>query len=81
MAKTAQTLGSRIREARMAAGFDVGVAFAAEIGVKPHTLWRYENGKIRPSADVLHKIARACGVSMESLLGEPSKDLRTGTDN
>lgn len=63
-----KTLGERIRAARIDAGFDVGVKFAETIGVKPHTLWRYEKDQMEPSAKVLHLIAKACGVSMESLL-------------
>lgn len=72
-----KTLGQRIRAARDAAGFKVGVAFAEKIGVKPHTLWRYENDQIQPSAKVLLKIAKACDVSMENLLEAKKKRARS----
>lgn len=76
---TTKTLGQRIKEARIGAGHAVGTAFAELIGVKAHTLWRYENDKIRPSSDVLYKIAGACGVSMESFLEIPkAKKVRSG---
>lgn len=74
----AKTLGQRIRAARDAAGFTVGVAFAEMIGVKPHTLWRYENDQIQPSAKVLLNIAQACDVSMEQLLEAQKKKARSG---
>jgi len=74
-----KTLGQRIRAARDAVGHTVGVAFAEKIGVKPHTLWRYENGQIQPSAKVLLKIAQTCGVSMESLLEAKKKRGRSAT--
>lgn len=91
---SAHEVGSRIRCAREAAGFTVATRFAEAVDIKPHTLWRYENGQMTPGTDVLLRIARAAGVSMEWLLtgvgdgppvpetggtAEPPK--ATGTDN
>lgn len=63
----AQTIGARIRRARLAAGYDVAARFAAEVGVRPHSLWRYEAGHMRPGTDVLLAISRLTGVSIEWL--------------
>jgi transcriptional regulator with XRE-family HTH domain len=71
-----KTTGERIRAARIAAGLTVGTEFAEKIGVKPHTLWRYEKDQIEPSAKVLLRIAHACGVTMEFLL--EGKNKRSG---
>lgn len=81
---TAETVGGRIRLARKRAGLK-GTELAAHVGVRPHTLWRYD--RIKPSAEALYGIADACGTTMEWLLmgvGDPPakpKSLdRTGSD-
>lgn len=61
-------VGARIRKARECAGFSKGTDFADKIGVRAHTLWRYEDGRITPRATVLLKIARACGTTIEWIL-------------
>lgn len=78
-------VGARIREAREAAGLKA-TELSKLIDVRPHTLWRYEAGRMRSSAEVILGVAQHCGVSMEWLLtgegdGPPAEsDLRpTGT--
>lgn len=72
------SIGARIKAARESAGMtQAGLANA--IGVQGQTIWRYEHGETTPGADVLGRIARACGVSSDALLfgdDEPA----TGTD-
>lgn len=63
----ARTIGARIRNARLVAGYSVAARFAERIGVRPHTLWRYEAGQMRPSVDVLIAIGRLTGLSIEML--------------
>ena len=59
-------VGRRLRELR---GFDTNqVAFAKQIGVSQGQLSRYEKGKAEIGAEVLLRIARRFGKSMEWLL-------------
>lgn len=79
---TSAQVGARVLQAREAGGFTVAARFAEKIGVRPHTLWRYEVGHIMPGPEKLLKIAALCGVSIEWLLtgqGDPPA-VRTGTD-
>lgn len=63
-----KAVGIRIRQARLAAGFDQGTKFADECEIRAHTLWRYEDGRMVPGTEILLRIARAANVSMEWLL-------------
>lgn len=87
-------LGGRIKRARLATGRSQA-ALAAELGVQPHTVYRYErdgDGAIDPPLDTIATIASLCGVSTDWLLtgegegppepaAEPDADLApTGTD-
>jgi plasmid maintenance system antidote protein VapI len=61
-----KTVGRRLRELR---GFDRNQGeFAREIGISQSQLSRYENGTSEISAEVLLRIARRTGKSMEWLL-------------
>lgn len=62
-----------IREARETAGYSQK-ELADIIGVAPNTLHGYETGKHDPKSDLLLKIANACNVSVDFLLGKKEKD-------
>ena len=57
-----------IREAREMAGLSQR-DLAKEIGVAPNTFHGYESGKHDPRSELLVKIARACNVTVDFLLG------------
>ena len=67
---TIEGFGARLRAARERADLTL-----EELGRKVQSskayIWELENKpSIRPSADLVHRLATALGVSMESLLGE-----------
>jgi plasmid maintenance system antidote protein VapI len=52
-----------------AEGSELGARiFARAIGVKPNSVWRYEQGESRPRPDTLARIAEVTGRSLEWLL-------------
>lgn len=60
-------LGQRIRDRREA--LDLSQASLADaIGVRQPTMWRYEQDKLRPGADVLDRLATALKVTSRWLL-------------
>lgn len=65
--RTMNTLGDRIRAARLERGLK-GTTLADAVGVRAHTVWRWEAGKVHPDADNVALIARALGVSTDWLL-------------
>jgi transcriptional regulator with XRE-family HTH domain len=67
-----KAVGRRLRELR---GFDAKQAdFAKELGISQAQLSRYEKGKSEMGAEVVLRIARKFGKSMEWMLtGEGSK--------
>lgn len=58
----------KIREAREASGFSQK-ELAKVIGVAPSTFNGYESGNHDPKSDLLIKIAEACSVTVDFLLG------------
>lgn len=62
-----------IKEAREQAGFSQK-ELAEIVGVAPNTFHGYESGKHDPKSDLLVKIANACHVSVDFLLGIPAKE-------
>jgi len=58
--------GQRIAAARRAAGLTQS-ALARRAHADVGTISRYERGALKPSVDVLIKIAKACSVSLEWL--------------
>lgn len=74
----------KIKEARESAGYSQK-ALAEIVGVKPNTFHGYESGKHDPKSELLIEIAKACGVSVDFLLGledakkKPPAPDRTGT--
>lgn len=72
--------GVRLRELREAAGLSQ-TALAAEVGVSARMMAYYEGPKSHPPSDLLPALARALGVSVETLLGvEVSKRRAKPTD-
>jgi transcriptional regulator with XRE-family HTH domain len=63
------TFAEKLKAVRMQAGISQ-VKLSAELGVTKRTLINYENGKTLPPIDVLPKIAKFFGVSIESLITE-----------
>lgn len=53
-----QTLGEWIRSARLGSEFPTQVAFAAKVGLSQAHLSKLERGALRPSREVLNRIAR-----------------------
>lgn len=73
-------IGQRIRAARDAVGI-AQAALAEKIGVKAHTLWRYEAGRMRPGSEAIVGISRELGVSPHFLLhGTPPPESRVEQD-
>lgn len=64
-----------IKEAREMAGFSQK-ELAEIVGVAPNTFHGYESGKHDPKSDLLVKIANACHVSVDFLLGIHSKESK-----
>lgn len=58
-----------IREFRLQRGMTLK-ELGETIGRKPHTVWEYEQHKIRIPASVLYDIAQALGVSLNELCAE-----------
>lgn len=58
----------QIKEARIRAGLSQK-ELASQIGVAPSTFNGYESGNHDPKSDLLIKIAKACNVTVDFLLG------------
>lgn len=63
----AASVGKRIREARLGAQMSQ-TDLARAISVSDHTVSRYEQGHITPSADALLRLSKALSVSTDWLL-------------
>lgn len=66
--RMAQTLGSRIKAARVARGW-TQVEAARRLGIDPPVLCRYEKDGVDPKAMMLREIAHTYKVSADRLLG------------
>ena len=64
-------IGSRIKEARLAAGFNRN-QLARRLGTSWALVNQWENGKTTPSLKSLRRIADELGVDTDRLLGTPS---------
>lgn len=62
-------MGNKIKECRKKRGVSQE-ELAKQIGVKRAVISKYETGKISPRLDMVQKIARALGVSIDELLGD-----------
>ena len=60
--------GARVREARTKAGL-TQAQVARALGVSPHAVWAWEDGRMKPNHDHLVELASRCGVSTDWLLG------------
>jgi transcriptional regulator with XRE-family HTH domain len=65
-------LGQRITAARKAQGL-TQVQLAEILGIAQQTLAHYEGGKLRVAVALLPPLAQTLGVSVEELVGTPSK--------
>lgn len=70
-------IGENIRRARKAKGLSQE-ELAAELDVVRQTVSKWENGLSVPDADVLVKLSRLLGVTVEKLLGTAPRDSREG---
>ena len=79
-AEAATGFGPRLAELRKAAGISQ-TALAAEVGISQRMMAYYESPAAQPTANLLPAIARALGVSIETLLGvETSKRRAKASD-
>jgi transcriptional regulator with XRE-family HTH domain len=62
-----KAIGGRIREARTRAGYSQH-ALAVIAGTQAPAIWRYEQGKVEPSATMMAALARALRVTTEWLV-------------
>lgn len=60
---------ARLREARQRAGFLNHAAVAKTLGLTREGYGRLERGNVMPRADILLRLARTFGVSVDWLLG------------
>ena len=65
-------LGQRLTEARKARGM-TQVELAEALGIAQQTLAHYEGGKVRVAVALLPPIAEILGVSVDDLIGTPTK--------
>ena len=68
MVRPVETLGQRLRAAREQRALSQA-GLADMVGIRPHSMWRYESAHVMPSADRLMKLARALSVRVEWLMG------------
>lgn len=64
-----KTLGERIREARLGAGYTRARDLSVELDVSESRISRWENDHVMPRADTIAEIARVCHVTTDYLLG------------
>ena len=58
--------------------------FGEIVGVRPNTVWRWENNKAKPDAETIVKIARALNTTTAYLLGEtdtPKQEINSHNEN
>ena len=72
------SVGARIRLARERMGLGQS-ELADRIGVRPPTMWRYENDRVTPGAEAAARLERELGVSVQWLmLDEGSRESPGG---
>jgi len=72
-----ETFGNNLKRAREDAGL-TQAELAQKIGVTSVTIWRWENDKRPPKADLLLTLAQALNVDIASLFGEKKPALPKG---
>lgn len=60
-----------LQEARKRAGLS-RAELASQIGVEPHTVFRYENGDRHPDVEILVALAKILDCTIDDLLGNPT---------
>ena len=70
-----KALGARIREARVRAGL-TQKRLAELVGVRAHTAWCWEAGRMRPQRENLVAIAHHTGTTPEQLEGRGSDEAQ-----
>jgi transcriptional regulator with XRE-family HTH domain len=70
------TVHERIREARIAAGFKTGSAFARALGITTGALWRYETANTNPHCQQMPSPGMLARIA--DLVGRPVEWLRDG---
>jgi transcriptional regulator with XRE-family HTH domain len=75
-------LNARLRAAREATSHKTAVTFADAIDIAANTVYRIEAGRMKPSIETLHRWARECGVTTDSLLDglDTSDTVDTNTE-
>ncbi len=68
-----KAFGARIREARVGAGL-TQKQLAELVGVRPHTAWCWEAGRMRPQRHNLVEIAHHTGTTPEELEGRAAAE-------
>ena len=63
------TFSERVKTARIQERYSQS-QLSKIVGVKPNTVWRWENDKAKPDSETIVKIARALNTSVAYLLGE-----------
>ena len=51
------------------------VDLAAKVGVKPNTIWRWENDKATPSVEIAKVLAEILNISESDLLNGPAPEI------
>jgi len=69
-ALSGEECGRRLKEARIAAGFETTAAAASRLNISYHRLYDLESGKRVPGWDSLHAIAVGLGLDPEILFPE-----------
>ena len=70
---SAPTLGQRLREARLLAGYRRARHFAEALGIKENTYCRYERNEVMPSYDCLARISQLLKLDVSDLVAAASQ--------
>jgi len=63
--------GTRLRQARMAAGYPSAAKAAAQLGLEPHTYRGYESGRREANYETLLRMCELYGVTVDYVLPLP----------
>lgn len=70
------TLGQRLKEARLKAGYKSQTEAAKKLGITSQVLSNYEGGRRDPDTQTLKALAELYNVSADYLLGTEKRNLR-----
>lgn len=71
-----KTFGTRLKHARIRAGYRSGQQFAGVLAVEPHTYRKYERGAAEPNYDTLTRICELLDVTPNDLLPTAARGKR-----